>query len=137
MPDLVVFVGKVVLLGVIFIVPVSVFAWFQGRIKNRRLHWPASLAAVALSLFFLCSFVGLSLEPASDRLTVAQRLIASLAVVGVLTVIIVITLPLRRLALGLRSPFSARIMRRLRQRYPEELAKWEEKLGVCVDEEAG
>ena len=98
----VVFLGKVFLLGIVFLLPIFLFARFQGRIKNKSLYLLASLAAVDLS-FFLCSFVGLYLDPRAQSLSLWERLIVSLLFIIVLTVIMIITLPIRRLASSLFS----------------------------------
>lgn len=98
--NLVVFAGKVFLLGIVFLLPLFLLAWFQGRIKSKSLYWLVSFVAVDLS-FFLCSFVGLCLDPKYQHLSLWERLIVSLLVVLALTLIIFVTLPLRRLASSL------------------------------------
>jgi hypothetical protein len=102
-----IFVGKVFLLGIVFLLPLFLFAWFQGRIRSKSLYWLASFAAVDLS-FFLCSFVGLCLDPKYQHLSLWQRLTVSFLVILALTLIIIVTLPLRRLASSLFGRFFSR-----------------------------
>lgn len=107
MRNFLIFVGKVFLLGVVSLLPVFLFAWYQGKIESKSLRGLVSFVAVDLS-FFLCSFVGLCLDPQAQHLTLWERLIVSLIVILVLTLIMIVTLPLRRLASSLFSRFFSR-----------------------------
>jgi Na+/proline symporter len=96
--DLLAFVGRLVLLGIIFLLPIILLVLLLSRITGRALRWLVSVLAVDLS-FFLCLFVGLRLDPNSQHLSLQERLLASLLVVLVLTVIISIVSPMRKIVL--------------------------------------
>ena len=102
-----VFVGKLLLLGIVFLLPLFLFAWYHGRTESKSLRSIASFLAVDLSFFF-CSFVGLCLDPKYQHLSLWERFIASLLVVLALTLIMIVTLPLRRLASSLFNGFFSR-----------------------------
>jgi len=130
-------VGRFLLLGIVFLLPLFLLAWFQSKIRSRWLLWIASLGAIG-SAFFLFAFFGYSLDPKYRDVPLAQRLGLSLLIAAVVTLAIAVIQPvLHRLVPSLfrPSPFRSSMMRRLRQRHPEEFAKWEEKLGASLDEE--
>lgn len=107
MRNLMIFVGKVFLLGVVSLLPIFLFAWFQGRIKDKSLYRLVSFAAVDLS-FFSCLFVGLCLDPRAQSLSLWERLTVSLLFILTITLIMVVALPLRRLASSLFGRFFSR-----------------------------
>jgi antibiotic biosynthesis monooxygenase (ABM) superfamily enzyme len=100
MRNFLIFVGKVFLLAIVSLLPVFLFAWYQDKIKSKSLRWFISFAAVDLS-FFLCSFVGLCLDPRAQNFSLSQRLLVSLLFVITLTLIMIVSLPLRKLASSL------------------------------------
>lgn len=101
------FSGRLLLLGVLFLTPLVTLAWFQNRIENKHLRLIISIVTVDLS-FFLCSFIGLYLDPHSQHLSGRERLITSLLIVLALTLVICIVLPLRKLASSLFHRFFSR-----------------------------
>jgi accessory gene regulator protein AgrB len=130
-------IGKLLLIGIVSLLPIFLFAWFQGRIRSKRL-WLASLVAIGLA-FFLFAFLGYSLDPKYGDVPLVQRLRVSLLVATVLALAIAVIQPvLYRLVPSLfrSSSLGSRAMRKMRQRHPEEVTGWEERLGVSVDEEA-
>lgn len=98
------FVCRLLLLGILFLIPLVLLAWFQDKIGNKYLRLIISIAAVDLS-FFLCSFVGLYLDPHSQHLSGQERLIISLLIVLALTSVICVVLPLRKLILSALQKF--------------------------------
>jgi hypothetical protein len=101
------FGGRLLVLGIIFLLPLISLAVFHDRIQSKSLRWLVSIVAVDLS-FFLCAFVGLHLDPSSQHLSTQERLATSLVVVAVLTLAIAVVIPLRRAIAHLVQRFFSR-----------------------------
>lgn len=89
--------GKLFLLATVFLVPLLLFVWYHRRTESESLRSIASFVTVILS-FFLCSFVGLCLDPKYRDLSLGERLLASLLFATALGLIMIVSIPLRKIA---------------------------------------
>jgi hypothetical protein len=123
-------VGKLLLFLFLSVLPILLFAWYQSRIAHKTLRLAVSVAALGLT-FFLFAFLAFFLDPEGRAVPIGERLATSLVVMTGVVLFVPVGLLLRKLAPGLFRPlWGDRLMRRMSERYPEELAKWQRRFGV-------